>query len=258
MIILTIILTILLIVVFPGILYVQAARSCKRAMFLIGMAISVFGVFVSDYLFYVMKFFPEYHVTRFLVLVALFLIILAFGIFKLGNNKSELSAFLVVLTKGIVAAAFLIMYLPKEMDIPKEEAKYVPNVEVTTYTKTEKFELLSLKLEDNNGEPEETEDSKIFFGIDRDNLVLYWCFFYRNDKGATEICCLDGEKLENTKIFETLKSGEEPYLEVVSIVEGQADNAISSQKAIENVIKTEYHLYVPNDYLPKTFYLNFN
>ena len=71
--------------------------------------------------------------------------------------------------------------------------------------------------------------------------------------------CLDGEKLDTTKVFETLVAGEKPYFEIVSTVEVQTNNNVSPAKVTENVVKTEYHLYTPDDdYLPRTIYMNFN
>lgn len=213
-------------------------------------------------------------ISRFYTFLAMFVMTLGFGvIYKESENDPDRSfvlrlylCFAVVL---FVATVFFTPYNPfengfSEKDMimqPKSEeinAVYQQNVEVTIYTQTEKYELLSLKVEDDEEQVEKTEDSKIFIGIDRDNKILYWCFFYKNDKGTTEMCCLDGEKFDTIEIFENLESGEEPYLEVVSTVEVQTNNNCSPAQVTETVIKTEYHLYAPKDYLPDSIFMNFN
>lgn len=277
--ILTAIVAILSIVLLPGYIYVKVCNNKKsKAVFACGIFISIFGCFISEWLCNTFQLSTNYQNSRLCVFWVMFVLTLNFGVlYKASENDPDrsfaLRLYLCIAAVLLIVTVIFAPYVPlknglsdKEIVLQREaaekEALYLQNVKVTTYTQTEKFELLSFKLEDNNEENDEevekTEDSKIFLGLDRDNYILYWCFFYKNDKGAIEMECLDGEDLSTTKISETLESSEEPYLQVVSTVEVKTDNNYSPARVTENVIKTEYHLHTPKDYLPETIYLNFN
>ena len=242
--ILTVMVAILLIVLLPLYIYVKACGEKKsKVVFVIGILISIFGVFASEWLFNTYQLFTSYQFSRSCVFWAMFVLTLGFGVLYKDSENDPDRSFALRLYSCIAVVLFVVtvfftQYIPLENGLseremimqPKDEeieAVYQQNVEVTTYTQTERYELLSLKIEDDEEQVEKTEDSKIFIGIDRDNKILYWCFFYKNNNGTTEMCCLDGEKFDTIEIFENLESGEEPYLEIVNTVEVQTDNNYS-------------------------------
>ena len=244
---------ILFIVVFPMILFVKFR---EHPISILGVFISMCGFFYSHFWWKDAQLLPEYAFTRTLIFIIMLISTIGIGFCCMESNVKQRYfgikwlAMILVLVIGVTYSSAVYEH---------GEAIYQKNIEISTYTKTERYELLSFNLEDDNEQIEKTEDSEIFLGLDRESKILYWCFFYRNDKGAKVMYCLDGEKLDTTKVFETLVAGEKPYFEIVSTVEVQTNNNVSPAEVTENVIKTEYHLYTPDDdYLPRTIYMNFN
>lgn len=256
-------LAILLVVVFPAVLYCATWYSKRKEFFVIGVIISLIGIFVFEWLCNITQTFSNIPLSRWLTLMLASAGTLVFGFIFNEDERSGMGVCIVAYLSMMISIIALLAYVSISVEISASKLEttttYQQNIEISTYTKTEIYELLSFNLEDDNEQIEKTEDSEIFLGLDRENKILYWCFFYRNDKGAKVMYCLDGEKLDTTKVFETLVAGEKPYFEIVSTVEVQTNNNVSPAEVTENVIKTEYHLYTPDDdYLPRTIYMNFN
>lgn len=263
--ILMVVMAIILIMIIPSVLYIRASNSNRKVLFIMGVIISAFGVLVSEWLCNIYQLFSDYPESRFSVFLIMAVVTVLCWVLLEAKGKIqpfEIGIYWCIVILVTVTFAFVAPYLPTEDGISEKEKlerkKYQQKIEVTSYTQTERIELLSLNFENDNEEGEKTENTKLFIGVDRGNKVLYWCFFYRNDKGTLEMYCLDDKKLDSTEFFETLEPGEEPYLQIVTTVEVKTDNNYSPVQKTENVIKTEYHLYTTKDYLPGTIFLNFN